>query len=494
LQHPTVVWRLLLSAGAALVLTTEPSSALAQAPPAKPLLWAADAEGGQPYVFPDPEHPDQLIGFEKEIADALAVELGRPIEFKQYAFKNIILGVQQGDFDFAMNGYEITDDREKQLRFSKPYYIYRLQLVARADDHRFEDLASLKALKNIQVGTLDDTAAFRILKAENIPTSISDDQTTPYLALENGQIDAVLLDKPIAMWAVKHNSKLRFAGPPTHPGKYAIAFDRKNEALATEVDAALDRLRANGKLRDILTKWGLWDDAQDMEVGAGVGLKWSPWEVFVQLLKGAGVTIELSVFSMMAAVFLGLIVAMCRLYGPWPLRWLAVVYVEFFRGIPVLLLLFFIYYGLPGMARAWELPWSFQFHPIVAAVLGFGLNYAAYESEIYRAGLGAVPVGQWEAAASLGMSRWLTFRRIILPQAIRIILPPMTNDFIGLLKDTSVVSIVAVVELTKEYQILAQSTLRFMELGLATAFLYLIMSVPLGYLSRSLEKRWGAAI
>ena len=126
-----------------------------------------------------------------------------------------------------------------------------------------------------------------------------------------------------------------------------------------------------------------------------------------------------------------------------------------------------------------------------AAILGFGLNYAAYEAEIYRAGIGSIPAGQWEAAASLGMSPALTFRRIILPQAIRVILPPMTNDFVALFKDTSIVSIIAVVELTKQYQILAKSSLKYLEIGLATAVLYLVMSVPLGYLSRYLEKRWG---
>src|SRR5437763_1939712 len=124
------------------------------------------------------------------------------------------------------------------------------------------------------------------------------------------------------------------------------------------------------------------------------------------------------------------------------------------------------------------------------AVLGFGLNYAAYEAEIYRAGISSIPAGQWEAAASLGMSSFLTFRRIILPQAFRVILPPMTNDFVALFKDTSVVSIISVVELSKQYQIMARSSSQYLEIGLATAALYLIMSVPLGYLSRYLERRW----
>jgi polar amino acid transport system substrate-binding protein len=170
------------------------------------------------------------------------------------------------------------------------------------------------------------------------------------------------------------------------------------------------------------------------------------------------------------------------------------VYVEFFRGIPVLLLLFFLYYGLPAIGARYGLESWLNLSAYLAAVLGFGLNYAAYESEIYRAGIGSIPIGQWEAAASLGMSRPLTFRRLILPQAIRVILPPMTNDFIALFKDTSLVSVIALVELTKQYQILAKSSMRYLEIGLATALLYLVMSVPLGHLARYLEKRWGKGV
>jgi len=188
---------------------------------------------------------------------------------------------------------------------------------------------------------------------------------------------------------------------------------------------------------------------------------------------------------MLLAVALGMPIALMRLYGPAPVRWLAVVYVEFFRGIPVLLLLFFLYFVLGS---------ALHVDAFTTAVVGFGLNYAAYEAEIYRAAIGAVPLGQWEAAASLGMSRALTFRRVILPQALRIILPPMTSDFVALFKDTSVVSVIAVAELTKRYQTAAQSSLKYVELGLMTAALYLIMSVPLGILSRWLEKRWGKGV
>jgi polar amino acid transport system substrate-binding protein len=194
---------------------------------------------------------------------------------------------------------------------------------------------------------------------------------------------------------------------------------------------------------------------------------------------------------MALAVLLGVPIALARLYGARPLRWLATIYVEFFRGVPVLLLLYFLYYGLPIVAAHAHLPFSLDLSPMQAAIVGFTLNYAAYEAEVHRAGIASIPRGQWEAAASLGMGRWLTFRRIIVPQAARVSLPPMTNDLIALFKDTSIVSIIAVVELSKQYQILSKSSMKYLEIGLCTAALYLLMSVPLGMLSRRLEARWG---
>lgn len=213
--------------------------------------------------------------------------------------------------------------------------------------------------------------------------------------------------------------------------------------------------------------------------------KWTLGNLMIPLLQGAGMTVFITLVSFAVAMLLGLPIAVMRLYGPWPLQLLALGYVEFFRGIPVLLLLYFLYYGLPN--------YGVELTALQAAVLGFGLNYAASEAEIYRAGITGIPDGQWEAAASLGMSSPLTFRRIILPQSIRTILPPMTNDLVAMFKETSVASIITIEELSKQYQTLSKDTLDYTRIGLLTAALYLIMSVPLGYLSRYLEKRWGKA-
>jgi polar amino acid transport system substrate-binding protein len=473
-------------------------AAFADNTPEPALRWAADAEGGAPYILKDPKNVDNYIGFEVDIAHALEKQLGRPIEFVQYDFKSLVSGLQRGDFDFAMNGLEVTPDRLKALRFTLPYYVYTLQLVARAAENRFDNLDGCKVRRAV-VGTLEDTAAERLLDQMGITKKVYGNQVEPYLDLELERIDAVLLDLPIAIYYAQPNPKLKFVGKPLGSGYYAIAFRKDQQQLAAQFDKALAQLIRSGELKQIYEKWHIWnadqeklatDEALD-DVLHESARRWTFWRYFPLLLEGAFVTVQITLLSMLLAMIIALPIALSRLYGPWPIRFLATVYVEFFRGIPVLLLLYFLYYGLPVISEYYGLWFSLKLPPMQAAILGFGLNYAAYQAEIYRAGIASIPVGQWEAGASLGMTRLHTFRRIIVPQAVRVILPPMTNDFVALFKDTSIVSVIAVVELTKAYQILAKSSLKYLEIGLVTAVLYLIMSVPLGYLSRYLEHRWG---
>jgi polar amino acid transport system substrate-binding protein len=467
-----------------IVASLAPASLRAQQLP--PLRWGADAEGGAPYIFKSPDDPDRNVGIEVDLAEALAKELGRPIAFRQYNYDSLLPGLARGDLDLAMNGIEATPDRRREFRLSRPYFTYRIQLVAQADEVRFDSLETCQAAGGV-VGTLGDTVSSRVLEEMGIQSKVYDGQAEPYQDLALGRIDAVLLDEPIAVYYAGPNPKLKFVGQPFREGHYVIAFRKDQEELARQVDAALDRLDEQGELARIKAKW----EKPAGNVLAETGKKQTFSYYFPVLCMAAWVTIKVSVISMALAMIIGLVVAMCRLYGPVPVRWTAIAYVEFFRGIPVLLLLYLLYFGLPTIVDQANLGFQIRPSDFTVAILAFGLNYAAYEAEIYRAGIAAIPAGQWEAAASLGMSWPVTFRRIILPQALRMIIPPVTNDFVALFKDTSLVSVIAVVELTKQYQILAKSSLKYLEIGAATAALYLIMSVPLGFLARHLEKRWG---
>src|SRR5262249_57228583 len=190
------------------------------------------------------------------------------------------------------------------------------------------------------------------------------------------------------------------------------------------------------------------------------------------------ITIVLSWVAMALATAVGVVIASSRVYASKPVRALLTLYVEVVRGTPVLLQLFVLYYGLSSVVR---LP------AFLAAVLGLGLNYAAYESEIYRSALEAIPRSQLEAARTLGLSEGAIFRLVRAPQALRLALAPMTNDFVALLKDSSLVSVITVVELTKQTAIYATNVGSWVVPGLLCALIYLALSLPLSPFPRRLQ-------
>jgi polar amino acid transport system substrate-binding protein len=457
------------------------------------LLWGSDAEGGAPYVFPDPSDPSRLIGFEVDLARAIAREMGMEARQVQNAWESLVLALERGDFDMALNGLEITPEKKQSVLFTHPYYIYTEQLAVRKDDNRIRGVGDLPGRT---VGTLSGSVAQEILqKIPNVEIRIYTGQAEPYEDLAIGRIDAVLMDSPIAAWYAKPNPALTYAGPPVGEGEYGIALRKADGDLKEKIDDILEKLYRSGELRKIYEKWGLWNGDQERlqdklrgrieDRSRAVDLEESRkaplYTFFPTLLKGAGITVGISVISMAIAVTLGLFLTLVRLYGATWMSALATAYIEFYRGTPLLVQLYILYYGLPNI--------GIILSPLAAAFIGLGMCYAAYEAELYRAGINSVQKGQAEAALSLGMSRNQSLRWVVLPQALRIAIPGITNDFIALFKDSSLVSVIAMVELTKTYNILAATTLRFFELGLIVAVLYFAMSYPLSLLARRLEER-----
>lgn len=199
------------------------------------------------------------------------------------------------------------------------------------------------------------------------------------------------------------------------------------------------------------------------------------------LLKGAYYTVVLSLGGMFFGLLLGFALAAGRLYGPAPLRWLTRLYVSFFRGTPLLVQLFLIYYGLPQL--------GIQLDPLPAALIGFSLNMAAYTSEILRAAIASIDRGQWEAAASIGMSKTQTLYRAILPQAARTALPPLGNSFISLVKDTALAATIQVPELFRQAQLITARTFEIFTMYLAAALIYWALASILAHFQARLEAR-----
>lgn len=471
---------------------------------AQELRWGGDAEGGAPFVEADPNDPSVLRGFDVEIAEMLATALDRRAVFVQAAFTSLDQSVKRGDFDVALSGLEDSAAKRAELGVSVPYYQFREVLTVRAADRgRIRALADLRGKK---VATLGATLAWEILTAAQTEYDIEpvsyDDDVHPYSDLLLGRVDAVLLDNVLAMRAMQRMEGLATHEAAVATGYYVVLMAKDDAALRDRVNAELRAAMQDGRLEAIFRRWNVWNDDQPAmyaQVVAGAdSLLGQPgsgaaatrpdaWALTVRylpaLLSAALVTLLLSCAAMALAVSLGASIAVGRVYGaPWA-RALLTAYVEIVRGTPVLLQLFVLYYGLADVVR---LP------PVVAALLGLGLNYAAYESEIYRAALEAVPKGQIEAARTLGFSRWQTLRLIRGPQAFRYALAPMTNDFVALLKDSSLVSVLTVVELTKQTQIFATNLGSWALPGVLCAAMYLALSWPLARVAGRLERRWAA--
>lgn len=460
------------------------------------MRWGGDAEGGAPFVEADPSDPSKLVGFDVEIAELIAKKLGRTPQFLQVQFTSLDQSAKRGDFEIGLSGIEDIPARRQSLAASIPYYEFREVMTLRAGDRdRYKSLADLKGKR---VATLGGTMAYDLLleaeRSQGITAVSYDDDVHPYSDLLLGRVDAVVLDNVLAERAMRRNPGLITQPEALAVGHYIIITAPEETALRDQVDAILREAMRDGTLESIFRKWKVWNDDQPRLYASLLQSSAAPAPAAVtasnaelieryvpSLFRAAGITLVLSIAAMALAVSLGMLIAIGRVYGDPFSRLMLTVYVEVMRGTPVLLQLFVIYYGLASVIR---LP------AFIAALLGLGLNYAAYESEIYRSALEAVPRGQLDAARILGFTRLQTLRLIRAPQAFRLALAPMTNDFVALLKDSSLVSMLTVVELTKQTQIFATNIGSWVVPGVLCALLYLAMSLPLGYLARRLEERW----
>ncbi len=204
---------------------------------------------------------------------------------------------------------------------------------------------------------------------------------------------------------------------------------------------------------------------------------WAP-----DLWAGVQLTVFLTCGSMAIALVLGLLLALARISPSRAVRLPTVLFVELIRGSPLLLQLFYIYYVLPLI--------GIRLTPIQAGLAGLSINYGAYLSEVFRAGIAAVDRGQWEAADALGLSRGWTMRLVVLPQAIRIVVPPVGNYFVSLFKDTALVSTISIAELMFRGQLIAADTFKYMRIYTVVFGIYLAISIPASLAVRYLERRF----
>jgi His/Glu/Gln/Arg/opine family amino acid ABC transporter permease subunit len=430
---------------------------------------------------------DDFKGFDIDLGSAIAKEMGVRAVFVNSNFQGIFPALQNGSFDVVISALTITPERKQSLLFSDPYYDAGQVVAIRSDR---QGIAGVDDLRGKRAGVqLNTTGQFELEKRGGVEVSKFDTMDLAMLALQNGQIDAVVGDAPTVRYMIRQNfSNLKVVGTQFTDEKYGIALAPGSEDLQQAINVALKHLKES-QYNQLYNTWFGEEAEKAAEQKAALtkpkafdlSLLSRVWPFF---LKGVWLTARLALLSLLLGLPIGLLLALARVQSLRLLSAPAAIYVEVMRGTPLLVQIIFIHYGIP-QAFGLSSP-----DPFISGTIALTLNSAAYISEIIRAGILSIDAGQMEAARSLGMSHWQAMRRIILPQTFRRVVPPLTNEGIALLKDSSLVSVLALEELTRVGSQLVGVYAAPLTIWPMVALLYLLLTFPLTRVSEYLERRW----
>jgi arginine/lysine/histidine/glutamine transport system substrate-binding/permease protein len=481
-------WRLRLLALLTLVLLMTSGGGAAT-----PTPWRVGTDPtSPPFEFRNPQK-GSLSGFDIELMQAIGEAAGHPISWVPLPFSGLIPALQVRNVDAAISAMTITAERAKTIDFSRPYFKSGQAIVARENGPAFDSLAGLKDQRlAVQIGTTGAIEAARVPGAK-----VSSFDSTP-LALQelaNGNADAVVSDLPVILYAIDQAklTGLRISGEHLSTEYYGIALPT-NAPITAAVNEALTSLINNGRYAELYRHWFgaeppvLPMRAPSLEAAASPLAGLDLQLLGVNLLKGAAITLMLTALSFSFGLLGGTALAVL-LQAPWrAVHVLCRIYIDFFRGTPMLVQLFLIYFGLPALLQSLEVP--FSINRLAAAVTALSLNVAAYLAETLRSGIESIDRGQWEAADALGLSPIERMRFVIAPQALRRVLPPLANEFITLIKDTSLAAVIGFDELFRQGQLMVATTYRAFEIYIAVALVYLLMTTTASLLFKRLEARW----
>lgn len=427
-------------------------------------------------------------GFDIDLGNAIARELGVRATLIESRFDGIFPALQNGTFDIVMSAVTITPERSHALLFTDPYIEAGQMIAVQRETSGVENPEDLRGRRaGVQLNT---TAQYDFEKREGVEVVKYNTIDLALLDLRNKRIDAVICDAPVLLWMLNRNqgfSELKVVGRQFTDEKLGIALGPRSDDLRRAINAALFRLHDTGEYNRIHQKW--FGKAATSEPKPAVStisgmtfdlnLVRRTWSLF---LKGVWWTASLAFLSLLLGLPIGLLLALMRVQSLKALSAAAAVYVEVMRGTPLLVQILFIYFVLPAF--------GLYLSAFTAGVVALTLNSAAYISEIFRAGILSIDVGQMEAACSLGMTYSQAMRRIILPQTFRRVVPPLTNEGIALLKDSSLVSVIGLTELAQTGQQLASNYAAPLTFWPVVAVFYLLLTFPLTRIAQYLERRW----
>ncbi|WP_150202693.1 ABC transporter substrate-binding protein/permease [Streptococcus constellatus] len=458
--------------------------------PVKAKYTIASDSSFAPFVFQDSNN--KYTGIDMDLINAIAKDQGFTIEITNPGFDAALNAVQSGQADGMIAGMSVTDARKETFDFSEPYYTANAILAVKESS----TIDSYKDLKGKTIGVKNGTASQTFLTKNqskyDYKIKTFSDASSMYDSLNSGSVDAVMDDEPVVKYSISQGQKLKTPIKGTPIGDTAFAVKKgSNPELIQMFNNGLANIKKNGQYQKILDKYLKKSNSNTSSSDNTVD-ETTIWGLlqnnYKQLLSGLGITLALALLSFAIAMVIGIIFGMFSVSPVKALRIISEVFVDVIRGIPLMILAAFIFWGIPNLIESMTGHQN-PINDFVAGTIALSLNAGAYIAEIVRGGIQAVPAGQMEASRSLGISYSKTMRKIILPQATKIMLPNFVNQFVIALKDTTIVSAIGLVELFQTGKIIIARNYQSFKMYAILAVFYLIIITLLTRLAKRLEKR-----
>ena len=466
---------------------TSTTSAGQKATPVKSKYVIASDSSFAPFVFQNSSN--QYTGIDMDLIKAIAEDQGFEIEITNPGFDAAINAVQSGQADGMIAGMSVTDARKETFDFSDSYYTANTILGVKESS----TISSYEDLKGETVGVKNGTASQTFLTENQSKYGYKiktfADGSSMYDSLNTGSIDAVMDDEPVLKYSISQGQKLKTPIEGTPIGETAFAVKKgSNPELIEMFNNGLANLKASGEFQKILDKYLATDSTSESSTVDETTILGLLKNNYKQLLSGLGITLSLALISFAIAIVIGIIFGMFSVSPYKSLRLISEIFVDVIRGIPLMILAAFIFWGVPNFIESLTGQQS-PINDFVAGTIALSLNSAAYIAEIVRGGIKAVPIGQMEASRSLGISYSKTMRKIVLPQATKLMLPNFVNQFVIALKDTTIVSAIGLVELFQTGKIIIARNYQSFKMYAILAVFYLVIITLLTRLAKRLEKR-----
>ncbi|WP_049530494.1 ABC transporter substrate-binding protein/permease [Streptococcus pseudopneumoniae] len=466
---------------------TSTTSAGQKATPVKSKYVIASDSSFAPFVFQNSSN--QYTGIDMDLIKAIAKDQGFEIEITNPGFDAAINAVQSGQADGMIAGMSVTDARKETFDFSDSYYTANTILGVKESS----TISSYEDLNGKTVGVKNGTASQTFLTENQSKYGYKiktfADGSSMYDSLNTGSIDAVMDDEPVLKYSISQGQKLKTPIEGTPIGETAFAVKKgSNPELIEMFNNGLANLKASGEFQKILDKYLATDSTSESSTVDETTIWGLLKNNYKQLLSGLGITLSLALISFAIAIVIGIIFGMFSVSPYKSLRLISEIFVDVIRGIPLMILAAFIFWGVPNFIESLTGQQS-PINDFVAGTIALSLNSAAYIAEIVRGGIKAVPIGQMEASRSLGISYSKTMRKIVLPQATKLMLPNFVNQFVIALKDTTIVSAIGLVELFQTGKIIIARNYQSFKMYAILAVFYLVIITLLTRLAKRLEKR-----